>query len=99
MSPLCLQSHPTVFSAGLDFAELDQPNHDRFVAFYRIVQEVFLKLSGSRLATVAAINVSKLALPLHKLFFKNFCQNLFDCKKEKWQTILAPLRPCIFLLA
>ena len=87
-----------MFSAGLDFAELDQPNHDRFMAFYRIIQEVFLKLSGSRLATVAAINVSKLALPLHKLL-KNFCQNLFDCKREKWQTILAPSRPCFFLLA
>ena len=59
MIALCLQSLHTVFSAGLDFAELRQPNPDRFMAFYKFVQEVYLKLCGSRLATVAAINVSK----------------------------------------
>ena len=53
---LVLQSsNPKIFSAGLDLAEMHQPNHDRIVAFWHSFQQLYLDLYGSRLACIAAI--------------------------------------------
>ena len=53
------QTNPKIYSAGLDILEMFQPQPDRLMTFWRTLQEVWLKLFGSRLATIAAINVSK----------------------------------------
>lgn len=49
-------SNPKIFSGGLDIMEMYQPQPDRLLTFWRTFQEVWLKLYGSRLATIAAIN-------------------------------------------
>ena len=49
-------SHPTIFSAGLDIAELHNPDEGRLRDFWCALQDVFLALYGSRCATVAAID-------------------------------------------
>lgn len=46
---------PSVFSAGLDITEMHQPEPERLHNFWHTLQEVWLKLSTSRVATVAAI--------------------------------------------
>jgi len=48
-------SSPTIFSAGLDLVEMNRPDPDRLVAFWRSFQQLYLDLYGSRLACVAAI--------------------------------------------
>lgn len=48
---------PRIFSAGLDITEMVQPNKERLTKFWNSFQDVWLKLYGSRLATIAAINV------------------------------------------
>ena len=52
------QSNNKVFCAGLDIMEMYKPQPDRLAEFWRTLQGVWLGLYGSRLATVAAINVS-----------------------------------------
>ena len=48
-------SSPKVFSAGLDITEMHDPDPERLRSFWRTLQGVWLKLSTSRVATVAAI--------------------------------------------
>jgi hypothetical protein len=48
-------AQPGVFSAGLDITEMHQPDPERLRNFWSTLQEVWLRLSTSRLATVAAI--------------------------------------------
>ena len=48
-------AQPSVFSAGLDITELYRPQPERLNDFWSAVQEIWLKLSTSRVATVAAI--------------------------------------------
>ena len=48
-------SSPKVFSAGLDITEMHEPDPERLRRFWHALQEVWLKLSTSRVATVAAI--------------------------------------------
>ena len=52
------QANPKIYSAGLDILEMYNPQPDRLMTFWRTLQEVWLKLYGSRLPTIAAINVS-----------------------------------------
>jgi len=47
---------PHIFSAGLDILEMYQPQPDRLREFWRSLQDVWIKLYGSNLATIAAIN-------------------------------------------
>lgn len=52
------QGLPKVFSAGLDLVkEVYQPDVKRLPSFWSCFQEMWLRLYGSRLATMAAINV------------------------------------------
>lgn len=52
------QSLPKVFSAGLDLIkEVHNPDPKRLAVFWRGFQEMWLQLYGSRLATIAVINV------------------------------------------
>eukprot|EP00128_Syssomonas_multiformis_P007125 Colp12_sorted_trinity150504_noHs@7428 len=46
---------PKIFSAGLDITEMYQPKDERIRAFWRSLQEAWLKLYNTRLATIAAI--------------------------------------------
>lgn len=48
-------ARPGVFSAGLEITEMCHPEPERLRSFWWSVQELFLKLSTSRVATVAAI--------------------------------------------
>ena len=48
-------SSTKVFSAGLDITEMHEPDPERLRSFWRALQEVWLKLSTSRVATVAAL--------------------------------------------
>lgn len=48
-------SSPKIFSAGLDLAELYQPDSDRIGAFWNSFQQLYLDLYGSRLSTFAAM--------------------------------------------
>jgi len=48
-------SNPSVFSAGLDLAELNDPDSDGLIQFWTSFQQLYLDLYGSRLACVAAI--------------------------------------------
>lgn len=50
-------SNPKIFSAGLDFTEMYQPDESRLREFWRMLQEVYLKLYGSQMITIAAIAV------------------------------------------
>ncbi|KAJ0178159.1 hypothetical protein K1T71_005982 [Dendrolimus kikuchii] len=49
-------SSPTVFSAGLDIMEMYKPDLKRADAFWSTLQEVWIKLFGSKFPTAAAIN-------------------------------------------
>jgi hypothetical protein len=53
------QALPTIFSAGLDITEF-MKDAGRLKQFWESFQNIWLKLYGSRLATVAAVNVSSL---------------------------------------
>jgi len=44
-----------IFSAGLDITEMYQPDEERLRTFWTTLQEVWMGLYGSRLATAAAI--------------------------------------------
>lgn len=52
-----IQSQPKVFSAGLDITEMYGKSPERCGEFWRAVQEMWLKLYGSNMITIAAINV------------------------------------------
>ena len=49
-------SQRKIFCAGLDVAELLAPDKDRLPRFWRSLQQVYIDLYGSRLATVAAVD-------------------------------------------
>ncbi|KAJ6656007.1 hypothetical protein lerEdw1_004592 [Lerista edwardsae] len=49
---------PKVFSAGLDITEMCGKGEEHYAAFWRAVQEMWLKLYQSTMVTVAAINGS-----------------------------------------
>lgn len=51
-------AQPKVFSAGLDITEMYGKSPEHCGAFWRSVQEMWLKLYGSNMVTVAAINGS-----------------------------------------
>ena len=57
-----LQAASTVFSAGLDILEMYKPKPERVTAFWTALQDMWLKLFGSSFPTVAAINVSSVAV-------------------------------------
>jgi hypothetical protein len=63
-----LQAASTVFSAGLDILEMYKPKPDRVTAFWTALQDMWLKLFGSSYPTVAAINVSSVAVTICFLF-------------------------------
>ena len=52
-----LQSNNKIFSGGLDIFEMYNPEPERLAEFWRTLQQMWLNMYGSRLATVAAINV------------------------------------------
>lgn len=52
-----VQSQPKVFSAGLDILEMYGKSPERCGEFWKAVQEMWLKLYGSDMITIAAINV------------------------------------------
>mmetsp|Transcript_20795 Transcript_20795/g.35708 ORF Transcript_20795/g.35708 Transcript_20795/m.35708 type:complete len:336 (-) Transcript_20795:1334-2341(-) len=54
-STILASSNPTIFSAGLDVSELVSPDMDRLPQFWNSLQQIYIDLYGSRLATVAAI--------------------------------------------
>ena len=54
-----LQANNGIFSAGLDILEMYQPDKARLQQFWRSLQDVWIKLYGSRPVTIAAINVSQ----------------------------------------
>jgi len=54
-SVILASSNPTIFSAGLDVAELIAPDAYRLPKFWNSLQQVYLDLYGSRLATVACL--------------------------------------------
>jgi 3,2-trans-enoyl-CoA isomerase len=58
MSLMFIQAVPKIFSAGLDITEMYQPERGRLVEFWRALQNFWMKLYISPLATAAAINVS-----------------------------------------
>lgn len=53
------QAVPGIFSAGLDITEMFGRSEERLGEFWRAVQQLWILLYGSRLATVAAVNVSR----------------------------------------
>ncbi len=55
-SVILASSNPTIFSAGLDIAELIAPDPDRLPQFWNSLQQVHIDLYGSRLATVACLH-------------------------------------------
>jgi 3,2-trans-enoyl-CoA isomerase len=55
-SVILASSNPTIFSAGLDVAELINPDPDRLRQFWQSLQQVYVDLYGSRLATVACLH-------------------------------------------
>jgi 3,2-trans-enoyl-CoA isomerase len=54
-SVILASSNPAIFSAGLDVAELIAPDPDRLPQFWKSLQQVYIDLYGSRLATVACL--------------------------------------------
>merc|ERR1712183_590571 len=54
-------SNSSIFSAGLDITELYKPDPNRLPEFWKSFQQLFIKLYGSRLATIAAIEGSAIA--------------------------------------
>lgn len=53
------QAIPGIFSAGLDITEMFGRSEERLGEFWRAVQQLWILLYGSRLVTVAAVNVSR----------------------------------------
>lgn len=53
-----IQAQPKVFSAGLDIMEMYGKSPEHASVFWKAVQEMWLKLYGSNMVTIAAINVS-----------------------------------------
>nr|XP_046271166.1 enoyl-CoA delta isomerase 1, mitochondrial-like [Scatophagus argus] len=51
-------SQPKVFSAGLDIMEMYRKSPEHCAEFWKAVQEMWLKLYGSNMITIAAINGS-----------------------------------------
>ncbi|XP_075686556.1 enoyl-CoA delta isomerase 1, mitochondrial isoform X2 [Rhinoderma darwinii] len=49
---------PKIFSAGLDITEMCGRSSEHYAAFWRAVQEVWLKVYGSNMVTIAAVNGS-----------------------------------------
>nr|DBA19411.1 TPA: hypothetical protein GDO54_015252 [Pyxicephalus adspersus] len=49
---------PKIFSAGLDITEMCGKSTEHYEAFWRAVQEMWLKLFGSNMVTIAAVNGS-----------------------------------------
>ncbi|KAM4631561.1 enoyl-CoA delta isomerase 1, mitochondrial [Discoglossus pictus] len=49
---------PKIFSAGLDITEMCGKSAEHYTAFWKAVQEMWLKLYGSNMVTIAAINGS-----------------------------------------
>lgn len=49
---------PKIFSAGLDITEMCDKGEEHYAAFWRAVQEMWLKLYVSKMVTIAAINGS-----------------------------------------
>ncbi|XP_053551112.1 enoyl-CoA delta isomerase 1, mitochondrial [Bombina bombina] len=49
---------PKIFSAGLDITEMCGKSAEHYAAFWKAVQEMWLKLYGSNMVTIAAINGS-----------------------------------------
>lgn len=47
---------PKIFSAGLDILEMYGKTDEHYAEFWRAVQEMWLKLYGSNMATIAVIN-------------------------------------------
>lgn len=56
------QTIPRVFSSGLDIMEMCGKSTERYAEFWRAVQEMWLRLYGSNMVTVAAVNASPLYL-------------------------------------
>ena len=54
-SVILLSSNPKIYSAGLDIAELVAPKTGRLVRFWNLLQQVYIDLYGTRLATVVVI--------------------------------------------
>ena len=54
-SVIISSSNPAIFSAGLDITELISPSEERLLKFWNSLQQVYIDLYGSRLATIAAI--------------------------------------------
>lgn len=52
---------PSIYSAGLDLTELYQPDLDRLPKFWESFQSVYLRLYGSRLSIISAMNGHALA--------------------------------------
>lgn len=48
-------SNPKIFSAGLDIKEMYKPDKKRLAAFWKSLQQLFLKLYVSPLITIAAV--------------------------------------------
>lgn len=57
------QAVPKVFSSGLDITEMCGKSMEHYTEFWRAVQELWLRLYGSSMVTVAAVNVRALGLP------------------------------------
>ncbi|XP_030044750.1 enoyl-CoA delta isomerase 1, mitochondrial-like [Microcaecilia unicolor] len=58
---------PKIFSAGLDITEMCGKNADHYGEFWRALQEMWLKLYGSNMVTIAAINASILYSELGRI--------------------------------
>jgi 3,2-trans-enoyl-CoA isomerase len=56
---MVLKALPKIFTAGLDIQELYQPERGRLAEFWRSLQNFWMRLYVSPLATAAAINVSE----------------------------------------
>ena len=59
-----MQTLNGIFSAGLDFREIYQPDKARLHELHRSLQEFWIKLHGCAPVTIAAINVSQLFNPI-----------------------------------
>lgn len=51
------QAVPKIFSSGLDITEMCGKSTEHYAEFWRAVQEMWLRLYGSNMVTVAAVNV------------------------------------------
>lgn len=54
-SVILSSSNPSILSAGLDLKEMYQPDPQRLSKYWNSVQQLYLDLYGSRLATICAI--------------------------------------------